>query len=137
MRSAQESAEKYVNRAGSASQDYVEGATNTNKDQAAAAIAAEPLYQQALTESFARKSFSKGLQKSGKSKWAEGVRVKGSARYAGGVAAAAGDYATNSGKYDSARNAASSLPRGPKGSEQNFNRAKTVGLALRKLKIGA
>jgi hypothetical protein len=66
-----------------------------------------------------------------------GVREKGAERFAGGVASGAAKYATNSGKFDPARNAASSLPRGPKGSEQNYTRSKAVGQALRKMKVGA
>lgn len=137
MKTASVSAGKYVERAGAASQDYVEGAQNTTKDQAAAAIAAKSIYQSQLTASFARNSYELGLQRSGKSGWAKGVKEKGANRYGEGVAAGAGKYATNSGKFDGARGAADSLPRGPKGSEANFARAKAVGLALRKAKIGA
>ena len=65
-----------------------------------------------------------------------GIVGKGGNRYAEGVASGMAKYATNSGKYDGARNAANALPRGPKGSEANFARAKAVGMALRKAKTG-
>lgn len=136
-KSAQQSAAKYVSRAGAATQDYVDGAANTTKDQAQAAIAAKTVYQQALTESFGRDAFAKGLQKSGKSGWQTGVAKKGSLRFAEGVQSGADSYATESGRYDSARNAAASLPRGLKGSETNFARSKAVGAALRAAKVGA
>lgn len=137
MKTASQSANKFVERAGAASQDYVDGALSTSKDQAAAAIAGKDNYVKGLQESFTRGAYEKGLQKSGKSGWANGIKTKGANRFAEGVASGASKYATNSGKYDSARSAADSMPRGPKGSEANFLRSKTVGQALRKMKIGA
>lgn len=137
MKSAQSVAEKFVNRAAAASGDYVKGAQETTKDQAAAAIAAKGIYQQALTASFARDAFAKGLGKSGKAGWLNGVQKKGESRFAEGVAVSSGKYATESGKYDTARNAASSLPRGLKGSQTNLARVSAVVAALRTAKVGS
>lgn len=137
MKTASQSAQKFVERAGAASGDYVKGAQETNKDQAAAAIAAAPNYAAGVQAAITRGAYAKGLQTSGKAGWLKGVTEKGANRFAEGVASGAGKYATNSGKFDSARGAAASLPRGPKGSEQNFARAKAVGQALRKAKVGA
>lgn len=135
MRSAQESAQKFVSRASSASGEYVSGATSTTKDQSARAIGAKKIYQDALTASFSRDSYAKGLQKSGKAGWLEGVQKKGGERYAGGVAVSAGKYAQNSGKFDTARMAAENMPRGLKGSQANLDRVKAVVSALRTAKI--
>lgn len=136
MKTAQQSSTKFVERAGAASQDYVTGAESSNKDQSAAAIAAAPNYAAGVQAAITRGAYQKGLQQSGKAGWLNGVRTKGQNRFAEGVAAGAVKYATNSGKYDSARSAADSLPRGPKGSEANYARAKAVGQALRKMKTG-
>jgi len=136
MKSASQSAAKFVERAGAASGDYVEGARSTSKDQAAAAIAAAPNYAAGVQAAISRGAYAKGLQASGKAGWLKGVTEKGANRFAEGVASGASKYATNSGKYDTARGAANSLPRGPKGSEANFARAKTVGMALRAAKTG-
>lgn len=136
MKSAQQSATKFVERAGAASQDYVSGAESTSKDQAAAAIAAAPNYAAGVQAAIGRGAYQKGLQASGKAGWVNGIRTKGQNRFAEGVSAGAVKYATNSGKYDSARSAAESMPRGPKGSEANYARAKAVGIALRKMKTG-
>ncbi len=136
MKSASASASKFVERAGAASGDYGSGVASTTKDQAAAAIAAKANYQAGLQASFARGAYEKGLSASGNAGWKKGVAEKGVNRFAEGVASGASKYATNSGKYDSARTAADSLPRGPKGSEQNFTRSKAVGQALRALKVG-
>ena len=137
MKTAQQSAQKYVDRAGAASGDYVEGAQRTTKDQAANAIAGKANYVAGIQAAIAAGRYEKGLQTSGKAGWLKGITEKGTNRFAEGVQSGATKYATNSGKYDSARAAADALPRGPKGSEANFARAKAVGTALRKMKIGA
>lgn len=135
MKTASQSAQKFVERASSASSDYVAGAQSTTKDQSARAIASKAIYQTALTASFTRNSYEKGLQRSGKAGWLEGVTKKGGERYAGGVAVSASKYATNSGKFDGARQAADNLPRGVKGSETNLARVKAVVSALHSAKI--
>jgi hypothetical protein len=136
MKTAQQVAQKFVDRASAASQDYVKGASSTTKDQAAAAAAAKEIYKQALTASFGRDAYAKGLQKSGKAGWLRGVQEKGGQRYAGGISASAAKYAQESGRFDTARNAANSMPRGLKGSETNLARVKAVVTALRNVKTG-
>jgi len=133
-KSASASAQKFVERASAASGDYVQGAEQTTKDQSAAAIGAKEIYKQALTASFTKDSYAKGLQKSGKAGWIKGVQTKGGERFASGVSASMQKYATNSAPFDSARNAAASLPRGLKGSETNLARVKAVVVALRAAK---
>lgn len=137
MKSAQAVAEKFVQRASNASGDYVKGASETSKDQAQAAIAGKENYRAGITASLARGAYEKGLAKSGKQGWLEGVQKKGANRFGEGVANASGKYATNSAKFDTARNAAASLPRGPKGSPQNLNRVSAVVNALRSTKVGS
>jgi hypothetical protein len=136
MKTAQQSAQKFVERASGAAGDFVAGAQGTSKDQAALAAAAAPIYQQALQASFTRNAFAKGLQKSGKQGWLAGIVAKGGERFAGGVSASSGKYAMNSARFDGARGAASSLPRGMKGSEANIGRVKAVVTALRAAKVG-
>lgn len=136
MKSAQDVASKFATRAGAASGDYVKGAESTSKDQSSAAIAAKSVYQQALTASFSRDAYAKGLSRSGKNGWLEGVRSKGQDRFGTGVAASANKYATNSAKFDGARGAANNLPRGVKGSPTNIARVTAVVNALRTAKVG-
>lgn len=135
-KSATQSVQKFVDRSAAASGDYVKGAQETTRDQAARAIAAKQVYQQALTASFGRGAYEKGLSKSGKSGWLKGVTEKGGNRFGEGVAASGAKYAAESGKYDGARGAAESLPRGPKGSPQNLQRVVAVANALRGAKVG-
>ncbi len=134
MKTASQSAQKFVERASSASGDYVQGAETTTKDQAASAIAAASIYAQAVQAAITKGSFAKGLQKAGKQAWLNGVKTKGGERFASGVSASASKYAQNSAPFDSARSAASALPRGLKGSETNLARVKAVVTALRQVK---
>jgi len=135
MRTAQQSTAKFIERAGSASGLYKSGSEQTTKDQSVRAIAAKAIYQQALTASFSRDAFAKGLQKSGKSGWLRGIQEKGAERYAPGIAVSGSKYATNSGKYDTARQAADNMPRGTKGSSTNLARVTAVVNALRAVKL--
>lgn len=136
MKTASQSAEKFVRNAANASQDYVDGASSTTKDQAAAAVAAIPVMKSAILAAIDGGRVAKGLQKSGKQGWLNGVRTKGSERFASGVSAAREKYAANSAPYDGARGASANMPRGPRGSAANFERSKTVGLALNALRVG-
>lgn len=136
MKTASQSAEKFVQNAGAASGYYTQGAQQTTKDQAASAIAAKAAWAAGLAKAQSRGAYEKGLQASGKQKWLEGVTKKGANRFGEGVAASRDAYATNSGKYDGARGAAASLPRGTRGSAENYNRSAAVGKALNALRTG-
>ena len=138
MKTASQAGMKWATRAGGASTDYGEGARTTDKDQAAKAIAAKAIYQQALTESFGRDAYAKGLSKSGKAGWLRGVEEKGITNFATGVTSpgALAKYQAESAKYDGARRASDSIARGPRGSAQNINRVTAVVNALRAAKVG-
>lgn len=133
-KTASQSGQKFVERASAASADYVQGAETTTKDQSTAAIAAAPIYGAAVQAAITKGSYAKGLQKSGKAGWLAGVKAKGGERFAGGVASSMQKYVTNSAPFDTARNAAASLPRGVKGSETNLARVKAVVAAQRAVK---
>lgn len=135
-KTAAQSAEKYASRAAGAAGDFVAGAQSTTKDQAAAAIAAAQIWAQATQAAITDGRFAKGLQKSGKAKWLAGITAKGGGRFAEGVGAAAPTYATESARFDAARGAAASLPRGVKGSPQNLQRVAAVVAAQIKVKQG-
>ena len=137
-KTAQQSAQKFADRAASSVGTYLEGVSMSTKDQAAAAIAAAPIYAQAVQAAVSRGAFQKGLQKSGKAGWLKGVTEKGENNYGTGVTApgSLSKYTTESSRFDSARNAASGVARGPKGSPQNLQRVSAVINALRATKIG-
>lgn len=136
MKTAQQAAEKFASRASAASGDYGKGARETTKDQASLAIAAADIHKAATMEALNAGRYAKGLQKSGKQGWLNGITSKGENRYSEGVMVAGPKYAANSAPYDSARNAAAGMPRGMKGSAANLNRVKAVMDALRAAKVG-
>lgn len=137
MKTAQQVAEKFAQRASGASGDYLQGVLTTDKDQNARAIAAADVHKQATIESLNRGDYAKGLRRAGKQAYLEGVQKVGQGRYSEGVVNSATSYAEGSAAFDSARNAAASLPRGPKGSPANIQRVTAVVTALRKAKTGA
>lgn len=137
-KTAAQSSGKWAQNSSNASQSYVEGVSQTPKDQAALAIAAKGNWKAGLDAAVASDSYAKGLQRSGKSGWQAGVHEKGAQNYGTGVSAAASKskYESNSGRYDSARGAASSITRGPKGSPGNLQRVAAVASAERLVKTG-
>lgn len=137
MKTAQQSVDKFVSRASVASGDYAKGVAESTKDQSAAAIAAEPIYKQAVIEAANAGRYGAGLRKAGNQAYKDGVKNKGESRFAEGVSASATKYATESARYDGARNAAASTPRGPKGSAANLQRVSVVANALRAVKVGS
>ena len=136
-KSAQSVVQKFIERAGAAAGDYVKGARETNKDQSARAIAAIPQMKLAINAAIDRGAVAKGLQRSGKSGWLAGIVEKGEARFGPGVAVSGPKYAANSSKYDAARAASDSMPRGAKGSATNLAKVTTVVNALRAVKVGS
>jgi len=136
MKSAQEAARKFVERASAATQDYADGVSQTDKSWSTAAAAAADIHKQATIEALNRGAYAKGVREAGDSAWERGVQEKGVNRYSEGVATSSEKYARNSGEYDSARSAADNLPRGPKGSEINMRRVDAVVKALRAKKVG-
>lgn len=137
IKSASVSAKKFVDRASVSSGDYLDGVRGTDKDQAALAVAAAPIYKQAVIKAANEGRYEKGVQKAGRQAYIDGVTKKGEARFAEGVAASAAKYAANSSEYDSARSAADNMPRGVKGSAENLARVATVVKALRAKKVGS
>lgn len=136
-KTATQSATKWAERAATAGGAYGEGARTTTKDQSANAIAAKTLWAAGVQEAVSKDRFAKGLQKSGKQGWLNGITEKGEMNYATGVSSqsASSSYSANSGKYDGARNAAASMPRAAKGSPANLARVGAVVSALRAIKM--
>jgi len=136
MKTASQSGTKWQEKASGASQYYLTGSQGTTKDQAALAIASKGNWQAGLQAAFSLGSFEKGLGRSGKQGWLNGVTQKGAANYGTGVSApaAVSKYESNSGRYDAARRAAESVAKGPKGT--NIARVTAVVAALRAVKTG-
>ena len=136
-KSAQDSVKKFIERAAVAGEDYVKGVRETSKDQSARAIAAKEIYKQALTASFSRDSYAKGLGKSGKAGHLAGVESKGKDRFGPGLAVSGPKYVAESGRFDVARNSSANMPTGLKGSPTNLAKVAKVVAELRAVKLAA
>lgn len=86
-------ASKWVTRTSAASQDYVDGVTQTDKDPSALAIAAIPRMRIRVLEAIDTGKVAAGLRRSGKAGWIAAVQAKGAANFSSGVQAAEGKVA--------------------------------------------
>lgn len=129
-------AAKWARRAASAAGEYEEGIKMTPKSWAAAAKGAERNYVQGVTQAANAGRFGKGVDRVGDQKWKKNAAEKGPARFSQGVGVAQPDYANGVGPYLEAIGRVDLPPRGPAGSEGNYNRVSAIGKALRQLKAG-
>ena len=128
--------EKWVRRAGVASQDYAEGVQNPRTPWAAAAVAAAPIQAAAVQAAIQRGSYQKGITRAGDARWQSKSLSKGAVRFGPGVQDAQTDYASGVAPYLNAINSAQLPPRGPKGDPKNLERVRVLNDALHKLKLG-
>lgn len=127
---------KWARRAASAATEYEEGVRSTTKSWAAATQAAETNYKNAVTQAAASGRYGKGVARAGDARWKKGATEKGPARFSQGVAIAEPDYAAQMAPVLEAIGRVDLPPRGPAGSEANYQRTVTLGKALRALKVG-
>src|SRR5574341_2468240 len=121
IKPAAQTKEKYKTRGQGAVPAYKEGVANPRKDQEQATLAANDTYVAAMNESLSEGRFEKGVAGSG-AKGKANAASKGGDRLAGGIAAGADEWAKNTQPILDAMAAVPDLPRGVKGSEQNFQR---------------
>lgn len=86
-------AQKWAQRAGAASQDYLQGVQNTTKDPTALAAAAGQRYIQGVQDAYNSGKWARRLQQVGKAGWTQAVLDKGVANYSTGIAAGQAKYA--------------------------------------------
>jgi predicted RecA/RadA family phage recombinase len=126
-------AQKWARRAGNAGEEYAEGVRTTPKSWATAAKAAENNYKTGVTQAATAGRYGKGVDRVGDAKWKKNAAEKGPARFSQGVAVAEQDYSAQVGPYLEAIGRTDLPPRGPAGSEANYNRVSAIGKALRQL----
>lgn len=129
-------AAKFVARAGVASGDYKNGVMNTQKDQAALAIAAKDSWAAGVQAAVQNGSFVRGLTKSGTAKWKANASNIGASRYAPGVANAQASYASGFQPYLAVLTSLNLSPRYPRGDPRNNQRTIDVNTALNKARVG-
>lgn len=86
-------AAKWATRTSAASQDYVDGVTNTEKDPTALAIAAIPRMRARVIDAIDSGKVAAGLRRVGKGGWIAAVQAKGGPAFSAGVQAAEGKVA--------------------------------------------
>jgi hypothetical protein len=128
-------AKKWSTRAQAAGADYTSGVANTQKDQAALAVAAAPVWAQSVQTAAANGTFAKGVNKAGTAGWKAGVAAKGAQRYPQGVGAGGPNYQAGVTPYFTALSNLQLPPRGVKGT--NMQRVQVVADALMKTKAAA
>ena len=128
-------ATKFVNRAVGAVADYKAGVMAPKASQSASAIAAAPLWQQAVSSQQAMNRFTSGLRAAGDQGWQTGATNKGAAHYPDGIRSAQQKWATNVGPFLQAISGLTLPPKGIRGSDANISRVQAVAAALHALKV--
>lgn len=130
-------AERWVNRASVATEDYKEGIMNPRKDWAQATIEGKSNYVQGIQDSISKDSYAKGVRRAGSAKQQSKSVGKGAQRFAAGVADAQADYATAIAPFIQVIESTTLPPRGPKGDPRNLERVKAITVALRNKKLAS
>ena len=134
VKSAENAAAKFVNRAAVAGPDYEAGVRGTT-DWEQKAVAGKDNYVAGLQASIARGSREKGIQAAGNAGWQTKAVQVGAQRFPTGVRAAQQDYKNKVSPYLETLRALDLPPKGPKGSPENYDRVRAVGEALHGQKV--
>ena len=129
VRDLTKSAERFQRRAAGAVQEYQDGvAENTTWEGNTAG--AEANYAAGVQKAVSKKSFGKGVKRSGQRAFQDGVAKKGSTRYPQGVSDAGPQWQSGFDPFAKTIEATQLPARGPKGSEGNYDRVRKIGQAL-------
>ena len=132
--SAQDAAEKFGRRGSQASQDYQTGVEDSSdSDWSDGAIDGVGNWEQGVQDAIANDAFRNGVQNPSAS-WQQRTLALGTQRFGPGINASTDKYATAVEPFFDALEALSLSPRGPRGSEQNFQRAQAVARRLHELR---
>lgn len=124
------SAEKFQRRASQAGQDFEDGVSGvSDSDQAQATLDARENWTQGVQDAISEGRFESGVQDSSKS-WQEQTLEVGATRFTQGASAAGDTWRSEFQEYADTLESLSLQPRGPRGSEANFQRSRAVGEAL-------
>ena len=126
-----DSADKFVRRAAVATEDYRDGVLNPRRSWQDATAAAEQSYKAGVIAAANAGRFGSGVRRAGDEKWQRGATTKGPGRFAEGVAVARDDWSDGFAPYHEAIERLTLPPRGPRGSEANYQRVRAIGAAER------
>lgn len=126
---------RWVNKASNAQADYKAGVMNPKVPQNAAALAAAPRWQSAVSSTAALNRFTSGLRAAGDAGWQAGASGKGASHYPDGVRAAQTKFVNNVTPFLQAIAGVTLPDKGIRGSAANYARVQAVGDALHQLKL--
>ncbi len=122
IKPASSSQQKYVNNTGSAGQSYQDGINNPRRDWLAATTAAEGTWATSVQAAISSGSFGKGINQDSAQKQKANAIALGVGRYPVGTKNAAANWAKFTQPVLDAMAAVGDMPRGPKMSQQNFDK---------------
>lgn len=129
IKPASASQQKYINNTGNAGQSYQDGINNPRRDWLAATTAAEGTWGAAVQAAVTSGSFGKGLTQDASAKQKANAINLGVSRYPVGTKNAAGNWVKFTQPVLDAMAAVPDLPRGPKLSQQNFDKQRAYATA--------
>jgi len=122
IKPASASQTKYVNNTGNAGQSYQDGINNPRRDWLAATQAAEGTWATSVQAAVTAGSYAKGITSDAQQKQKANAITLGVGRYPAGTKNAAASWAKFTQPVLDAMAAVPDLPRGPKMSQQNFDK---------------
>ena len=126
---------KWKSRAAVSEPEYRKGVDRAKDWQGATAAAADR-YASGVTAAIGRGAFSKGVGETSTSEWKSKTLAKGAARWGDGINKSEADFRKGMGAVISTIQGVTLPERGPAGSPGNYERVRTMGEALHKLKTG-
>jgi len=135
VKSAEQAAGKWQERASGASQLMVDGALAKADDWARNTANSADNYHMAITAGNIKQRFQNGVRKAGATKFAAGIQNKAGSRYSTGVQAAGTDYQAGVAPYLSTIASLNLSQRKPRGDPGNYTRVAEVGRALHNKRI--
>lgn len=125
-----ESADKFERRTSQAQQDYEAGVSAvSDSEQQSATLEAQDNWQQGVQDAINEGRFQDGVSNPKRS-WQQAALEDGSTRFTQGASKAGDTWANAFGEYADTLESLNLEPRGPRGSEANYNRSRAVGEAL-------
>lgn len=128
--------QKWQTRAPAAAVDYARGVETTPKDWAALTAAAAPNYEAGVQLAIQAKRFEQGVRTAGTPKWKKATMEKGPDRWRQGIQLGGDNYSRGFAPFLDAIANATLPPRGPRGSEQNYERSREMGKILHAARVG-
>jgi len=135
VRPVADSQQKFARNAAQAAPEYQKGVAGAGSKWAAGVAASEDAWAAGTSEAIAQRRYGAGARKAGPSKYQDRAAKLGPDRFRTGVNEGAPEWGRNFGPFASDLSSFDPGPKGMRGSEQNFQRARAVGQRLRAKKL--